>query len=596
MLTGRFTGRIIGAPAALARRTVGVLAISVLSISLLGSGAQPSWAQGAPGKLQIVRVYYPDLATAKQIIISFEASLLGTNYQESYHVLQASLEDIDRLEAVGLRVEHEPSYRTPSQRIPDYPCYETVEETFAAAAAMVAEHPDLADWTDIGDSWEKTVGVGGYDLMVLTLTNQAIGGAKPKFLLICAIHAREYTTAPLCLDFAANLLEGYGSDADATWLIDHHEIHLVLQANPDGRKFAEAGYYWRKNTNQNYCGPSSAFRGVDLNRNFPFGWGCCGGSSDWGCDNDYRGPLPASEPEVVSLVDYAQQIFSDQRGSGLNDAAPVDASGVVIDVHSYGELVLWPWGYTSAAAPNGAALQTLGRKLAFENGYWPQQAIGLYPTDGTTDDFFYGDLGLAAYTFELGTDFFESCASYEGSVRPGNMLSLLYAAKVARTPYMTPSGPDATSVSLSSSTALAGQNVTLNASLDDGRFSSANGLEPTQTVAGAEYYIDVPPWNGGTPLPMLAADGSFNTAVEVANAQLDTAAMSAGRHLIFVRGRDSAGHWGAFSAVFLTLQAPPMAPGLSVGARLVLGLLVLVTGSAWVFRSWMSSTHRPGSS
>ena len=63
---------------------------------------------------------------------------------------------------------------------------------------------------------------------------------------------------------------------------------------------------------------------------------------------------------------------------------------------------------TSTPSANAAALTTLGRRFAFLNGHWPEQAIGLYPTDGTTDDFAYGDLGVAAFTFELGNNFFEA--------------------------------------------------------------------------------------------------------------------------------------------------------------------------------------------
>ena len=66
-------------------------------------------------------------------------------------------------------------------------------------------------------------------------------------------------------------------------------------------------------------------------------------------------------------------------------------------------------------APNGPALQTLGRKFAYFNNYTPEQAIGLYPTDGTTDDFGYGDLGVASYTFELGTAFFQDCSTFENT-------------------------------------------------------------------------------------------------------------------------------------------------------------------------------------
>jgi hypothetical protein len=56
-----------------------------------------------------------------------------------------------------------------------------------------------------------------------------------------------------------------------TWLLDHHEVHLMLQSNPDGRKQAETGLLWRKNVNNDYCSNSDS-RGADLNRNFDFEW------------------------------------------------------------------------------------------------------------------------------------------------------------------------------------------------------------------------------------------------------------------------------------------------------------------------------------
>jgi carboxypeptidase T len=71
------------------------------------------------------------------------------------------------------------------------------------------------------------------------LTNQAITGTKPIFFLMAAIHAREYTTAESAMRFAEQLVRGYGRDPDATWLLDYTEIHVVPQANPDGRKQAE---------------------------------------------------------------------------------------------------------------------------------------------------------------------------------------------------------------------------------------------------------------------------------------------------------------------------------------------------------------------
>jgi len=560
-----------------------------LLVSALAFVVEPAYSQvSGPEKYRFVRVYYPDLAMRNQILISFEASLLETNYEENYHVLEASDSTIAKLQAAGLQVEEDLFYQKRAERIPSYPCYATVEETFAAAAAIATEHPGLATWTDIGDSWEKGAGLGGYDIMVLALTNSGVVGDKPKLLLTCALHAREYTTAQLCMDFAEDLVATYGTDADSTWLLDEHEIHLVLQANPDGRKQAEAGIYWRKNANQNYCGASSVQRGADLNRNFPFAWNCCGGSSSWGCAETFRGNLPSSEPEVSAVVDYGRAIFPDQRGPFANDAAPSDAAGLFLDVHSYGELILWPWGYTGGAAPNGDALQTLGRKLAFGNNYWPQQAIGLYPTDGTTDDFFYGELGVASIAFELGTAFFQSCSAYENTVRPANLPVLRYAAKIARAPYQLPSGPDVTSLALSVGVVLKGESVILDASLDDARFSSANGFEPTQSIVAVQYSIDSPDWTGGAGISMTPSDGSFDSVVEAAEAEIDTTNLLAGRHTIFVRGADSNNQWGAPTAVFLTVQDPALVPALSLANRSLIALL-LVAGGMFFMRRWRGS-------
>ena len=100
------------------------------------------------------------------------------------------------------------------------------------------------------------------------MTNSAIAGPKPKLFVTGAIHAREYATAELATRFAEYLVNNYGVDADATWILDYHEVHVMLQTNPDGRKKAETGLSWRKNTNQNYCGATSNYRGADLNRNF----------------------------------------------------------------------------------------------------------------------------------------------------------------------------------------------------------------------------------------------------------------------------------------------------------------------------------------
>ena len=523
--------------------------------------------------LKVVRAYYSDphmVAALAQWTEPWEV-----NKQEGYVVLGVNQYEYSLLETLGFRLEVDEErtalYTGPRQMLPEqingipgFPCYRTVEETFTTATTIVADYPDLAEWIDIGDSWEKTQagGLPGYDLMVLRLTNENIVDPnKPKFFAMSSIHAREYTTAELNTRFAEYLIQNYGTDPDVTWLLDYNEIHLLLHSNPDGRKHAETGISWRKNTNENYCGAGSLDRGADLNRNYEFQWGCCGGSSGSECAETFRGPSAASEPETQAVQNYVSSIFPDQRTDPLPDPAPADAMGVFLDIHSYSELVLWPWGFTSTPAGNGTALQTLGRRFAYYNNYWPEQSIGLYPTDGTTDDFAYGELGLAAYTFELGTNFFQDCNTFENTIYPDNLPALVYAAKVSRTPYLTPAGPETRSVLVDIPEPGIGIDVTLSATVDDTHFNNQNGTEPTQNIAAANYYVDTPPWDGAAVAhPMTAQDGAFDEKTEGVVGIIDTTGMSTGRHFIYVVGQDTSGSDGPVSAIFLNVMDPTAFP------------------------------------
>ncbi len=122
-----------------------------------------------------------------------------------------------------------------------------------------------------------------------------------------------------------------------------------------------------------------------------------------------------------------------------------------------------------------------------------QPSTCLYAASGSTDDWTYGALGTASFTFEMGTTFFQSCSSYESSVAPSNLPAILYAFKAARRPYQAPAGPDSLGVSVSASAVSAGATVTLKATADDTRYASnGNGTEPTQSIAAARYSVGGP--------------------------------------------------------------------------------------------------------
>jgi carboxypeptidase T len=187
----------------------------------------------------------------------------------------------------------------------------------------------------------------------------------------------------------------------------------------------------------------------------------------------------------------------------------------------------------------------------------------LYATDGATDDFGYGDLGVAAYTFELGPEkdgFFTPCTTFENTILPANLPALLYAARAARTPYLTPSGPDALNITISPGLYFISDTIQIHATLDDTRFRNTNGTEPTQVIAAARFSIDLPPWITSTVsstitstlvYTMGASDGAFDSKIEAVAGEIDLSLPGLGRHTIFVQGQDAAGNWGPLSAIFI---------------------------------------------
>jgi carboxypeptidase T len=562
------------------RTLIGLAAFALISCSPelpvgpeAGALSPASRAFQAPSTI-VANVYFKDQQDLDRLAVELDL-LEHVDHQQGFAVALLDQQQYADLLEQGYRVEvdqlqtelmNQPFVPVEGQLsgIPSYPCYRTVEETYNSLSSLAASKPGLASWIDIGDSWDKVTAGGGagYDLGVLVLTNKAIAGPKPRFFLMGAIHAREYTTAELATRFAEELANGYGTDPDATWLLDNFELHVLPHTNPDGRKLAEQGYSQRKNINNTNGGTcsnpptSSSQYGTDLNRNSSFKWGGAGTSTS-PCNLSYRGQSAAAEPEVRAVESYMDSLFPDQRGSLDTDPAPATTTGVMISLHSYSPNVLFPWGYTTTKAPNATQLQTLGRKFGYFNGYGVcQPSSCLYAASGTTDDQAYGKLGIAAFTFELGTSFFQSCTTFEGTIVPNNKPALRYAFKAARQPYLSSLGPDTLGVQVSASTVTAGASVTLSATADDTRYNSNGyGTEPVQNIAAARYTVDAPSWGSGvTPVAMTASDGAFSATQEGVRATVNTTGWAVGRHILFVESQDALGNWGVPSAVFLTVQ------------------------------------------
>lgn len=611
-----------------------------VSLLTLFASVDQASAQSAPvpnvAEAIAARIYFAD---AKEFAEVAELTdVWHVNAAEGFAVVQTNAAQIEWFRGAGFAVElddvrtarlHELAIMANDlqsasfqEGIPGFACYRTVEETYADMVNLAAANPTLAEWVDIGDSWDKvqyelalsdsiTTAEGmppGYDLHALVLTNKAFTPTfstvitnvitstitvpptsttgmtttmvitefvpmttttvvpKADFFLLAAIHARELTPAETATRFAEQLVAGYGTDADITWLLDYNRIHVVPQGNPDGRKFAEQLESWRKNTNTtdscNEFGstrPRFPFYGVDLNRNSSFQWNQCEGfscSSNDPCRLTFRGSGPGSEPETQALQDYMRSIFADQRGPELTDAAPPDTTGLMISMHSYSELILYPWGFRPSEAPNGPQLRTLANKFGYYTGYRACQSGApgcIYQTDGTTDDWSYGELGVSSFTYELGTEFFQRCEYFEETVLDEVMPSLIYAAKSARRPYMSPAGPEILDVTIGPG--VSSSSLVVSAEADDTRFeSNGSWIEPTQKIRGARLSINSPAWIMGTVVyTMTAADGLFDEESEQISGVIDTTDLADGQYTVFVESQDADGNWGVASAAFFEL-------------------------------------------
>jgi len=268
---------------------------------------------------------------------------------------------------------------------------------------------------------------------------------------IAGVHGREWGGPDILVYFAIRLLRAYRgcegirlgkktfSAAQIRRIVEAKDVILFPQVNPDGRHFSMVHHpWWRKNRRRAPRGHGPKSIGVDLNRNFPIMWqferyfapGTVQNSRKPGDYETYVGPSEASEPEtrnVMWLLDRFPNI------------------GFFIDLHSYGETLLYSWGsdedqshdpemcfmneaydgkrgrihddvyreYMPAADQKLAV--RLGRSVADAirqvrgRDYRVEQSVGLYPTAGSSDDYAYSrhmvdpkKAKVLSYTMEWG--------------------------------------------------------------------------------------------------------------------------------------------------------------------------------------------------
>jgi carboxypeptidase T len=271
----------------------------------------------------------------------------------------------------------------------DFPAKDAKFHNYAEATSalrmLASSHADIARTISIGKTIE------GRDIWAIHINTNpdalmSNSSSKPGILYVGNHHAREHLSVEVPLMFAQHLLKN--RDDPKIWaLLDSRDIWIIPMLNPDGSEFdiATGSYkYWRKNRRNNGDGTF----GVDLNRNYSFGWGTGGSSKDTSSDV-YMGPTPFSEPETIAIKSFVE--------SQLN-------LKILLSFHTFSELILYPWGgkYDPIADPKDRAIhEKMATTMAGWNKYKPQQSSDLYIASGDTTDWAYGERGLVSFTFEL---------------------------------------------------------------------------------------------------------------------------------------------------------------------------------------------------
>lgn len=296
--------------------------------------------------------------------------------------------------------------------------YITYQEMLDHLDSMASKYPNLISARQPIDV-NKMTHDGHYIYWLRISDNPNIDETEPEILYDALHHAREPGSMAQLIFYMWYLLENYGTDPEVTYLVDNTEMYFVPCVNPDGYIYNEltnpnGGGLWRKNRRQNASGDF----GVDLNRNYGYEWGHDNtGSSPNSTSNTYRGPSAFSEPETQNMRDFAM-------GHEFK---------IAMNYHTYGNLLVYPWGYSDQLTPDSTTFIQFSDVMTRQNDYLAgtgTQTVG-YVVNGDSDDWMYGDTiskdRIISMTPEAGYSFWASINDIE-SICKDNMYQNLMAA------------------------------------------------------------------------------------------------------------------------------------------------------------------------
>ncbi len=270
--------------------------------------------------------------------------------------------------------------------------YHTYDEMTALLHSLAANHSDIMSLTSIGKTYEDR------DLWMVKLSDNVNQEEnEPGILFMGAHHGNEKPGFEVLLYFIVFMLDNYENNTDGIReVINTTQIYILPMVNPDG---VETNTRKNREPNHGSFGLNSQETsiGVDLNRNYGYRWFFLYvfprkylGATDYHDTSDvYRGERPFCEVETKAIKQFVE----------------THTVSLAITYHTYGELVLYPWGYTTIPAKDKPLFVSIGENITRINNYTLSQSIDLYPTLGDACDWLYGEQGILAYTIELGKNY-----------------------------------------------------------------------------------------------------------------------------------------------------------------------------------------------
>lgn len=354
---------------------------SILDIARLGLEADHG--DYAKGKHLINDFSIQEIDLLRQNGIPFEiliedvnAHYVAQNHAGHHHDHGAQIRTNGNCDDDGTGVQYD--YETPvNYEDGSMGGYLTYDELLATLDEMVALYPNLISAkAPIGNILTHE----GRPIYWLRLSdNPNVDEAEPEVLYTALHHAREPNSMAQMVFYLWYLLENYDSDPEVNYLVNNTAMYFIPCINPDGYIFNESnnpngGGLWRKNKYSD----NNGLIGVDLNRNYGYQWGIDdNGSSPNPGSNVYRGTAPFSEPETQAVRDFCNE----------------HQFKITLNYHSYGNLLIYPWGYNDQVTDEHDTFSALAEVMTRENNYLAgtgTQTVG-YSVNGNSDDWMYGE-------------------------------------------------------------------------------------------------------------------------------------------------------------------------------------------------------------